>query len=381
MREPMNSWNIHNGDVLLDGALVRHDLAVESGHITAETGAGRGFDASGMLVLPGIVDIHGDAFERQMQPRPHVDFNPVFALAETERQLLGCGITTAYHGVTLSWEPGLRSIEAWRGFLAALESREWTCDMRVHLRWEAFNLDALEEAVADIAAGRVHMLAFNDHTASILNKLKKPAEGAKYADRAGMKLDAFTTLAERVGGRADEVADALGHIAGAARARGLPMASHDDDTIATRDAFMARGAEICEFPITEEVGQYAAGHGQFVVMGSPNVVRGGSHLGWASAADLAERGICNVLTSDYYYPCLLEAPFVMAARGKLDFATAWALISTNPARAAHLGDRGTLAVGNRADMVVVDPTTHAAIATFVAGRLAYISAQGSARLA
>ncbi len=376
----MNSWYFRNGQILQNGALTRADLVVASGVIAAHAALSRGFDASGLLVLPGIIDIHGDAFERQMQPRPHVDFNAAFALAETERQLLGCGITTAYHGVTLSWEPGLRSIQAWRALLAALESRDWVCDMRVHLRWEAFNLEALDEAMADIASGRVHMLAFNDHTASIRKKLQKPAEGAKYADRAGMNLAEFTALAERVGARGAEVPEALDRIAQAARAADLPMASHDDDSIAVRDAFMARGAAICEFPITEEVGQYAADHGQFVVMGSPNVVRGGSHLGWASAADLAERGICNVLTSDYYYPCLLEAPFVIAARGKLDFAAAWALISTNPARAARLDDRGSLEIGKRADIVLVDPTTHAPVATFVAGQLAAVSAEGAARL-
>jgi alpha-D-ribose 1-methylphosphonate 5-triphosphate diphosphatase len=376
----MNSWIFRDGQVLRDGVLTSGDLAVRDGAIAAGASGAKSFDAGGLLVLPGIVDIHGDAFERQMQPRPHVGFNPVFALAETERQLLGCGITTAYHGVTLSWEPGLRSIEAWRGFLAAMEQREWICDMRIHLRWEAFNLDALEEAIGDIAAGRVHMLAFNDHTASILRKSQNPAEGAKYADRAGMRHDAFLTLAERVGARGAEVPAALDRIGAAARARGLPMASHDDTTIATRQEFMARGAAICEFPITEEVGQYAADQGQFVVCGSPNVVRGGSHIGWASAADLAERGICRVLTSDYFYPCLMEAPFVMAERGKMDFATAWALVSTNPARAAQLADRGTLDAGSRADLVVVDPLRRAAIATFVAGRLAYLSAEGASRL-
>jgi alpha-D-ribose 1-methylphosphonate 5-triphosphate diphosphatase len=114
-------------------------------------------------------------------------------------------------------------------------------------------------------------------------------------------------------------------------------------------------------------------------MGSPNVVRGGSHLGWASAADLAERGICSVLTSDYYYPCLLAAPFVLAARGKLTFAESWALVSANPAAAAGLADRGRIAPGLRADVVLVDPTTRDPVATFAEGRLAWVSAQGSAR--
>ena len=375
----MNSWTIRNGSVLQDGRLATGDLAIADGRI-AHGNDWRQIDATGLLVLPGIVDIHGDAFERQMQPRPHVDFNPVFALAETERQLLACGITTAYHGVTLSWEPGLRSVESWRALLAAMASRKWVCDMRIHLRWEAFNLAALDEAIADILAGRVHMLAFNDHCASIIRKLKDPAEGAKYADRAGMKAPEFQAFADQVFARAGDVPAALDRIGAAARRMGLPMASHDDDAIAKRDRFHALGADICEFPITEEVGQYAADLGQFVVMGSPNVVRGRSHLGWASASDLAERGICRVLTSDYFYPCLLEAPFVIASRGKLDFAAAWALVSANPARAALLHDRGELAQGRRADVILVDPATRSAVASFAGGRLAHLSAEGSARL-
>jgi alpha-D-ribose 1-methylphosphonate 5-triphosphate diphosphatase len=118
-----------------------------------------------------------------------------------------------------------------------------------------------------------------------------------------------------------------------------------------------------------------------VVMGSPNVVRGGSHLGWARAADLVEAGICNVLTSDYYYPCLRQAPFILAARGRLDLAQAWALVSANPADAACLGDRGRIAPGQRADLVLVDPQGEPRpVATIVAGRLAWLSADGAARL-
>jgi len=374
----MPGITITGGRVLQDNALRETDIGIANGLITESLG-GRRFDATDLLVLPGIVDIHGDAFERQIQPRPGVAFDVGFALAETERQLLGCGITTAYHGVTLSWEPGLRSIEAWRAMLAALGARSWTCDMRVHMRWEAFNLEALDEALADIEAGRVHMVAFNDHTASILKKLSHPIEGAKYAGRAGMQLPAFRELAERIASRGLEVPAALDRIGALCRAKGLPMASHDDNTIAMRQEFSARGAAICEFPITEEVGIFARAEGDAVVMGSPNVVRGGSHLGWASAADLAERGICSVLTSDYYYPCLLAAPFVLESRGKLTFAESWALVSANPAAAAGLADRGRIAPGLRADLVLVDPATRDPVATFVKGRLAWVSAQGSAR--
>ncbi len=379
----MERLRVTGGRVLLrsDGEQAV-DVSLEDGRIAGigSDGGAAQLDARGLLVLPGIVDIHGDAFERQLQPRPGVGFSPDIALHDTEAQLLANGITTAFHGVTLSWEPGLRSLPAWQALLDALEARRWTCDMRVHLRWEAYNLEALDVALADIAAGRVHLLAFNDHTPPILKKINDPVAGAKYSDRAGMKLDDFRALAEQVGERAAAVPAALERLAAAAREAGLPMASHDDETVATRQAFRARGARICEFPMAEEVGQEARAAGDWVVMGCPNVVRGGSHLGWTSAARMAEAGICSVLSSDYFYPAMLRAAMVLAGRGVFDLPRAWALISANPAAAAGLTDRGAIAEGLRADLVLVDPALSRVVATIAGGQIAYLTADGAARL-
>ncbi len=372
----MKPLTITGGRALLqtDG-LQQVDLALADGLITRIDGVARGgmlLDATGLLVLPGIVDIHGDAFERQLQPRPGVDFPADIALIDTEAQLLANGITTAFHGVTLSWEPGLRSLETWRALLDALEAGRWSCDMRVHLRWEAYNLDALDVALADIAAGRVHLVAFNDHTPTILRRIDDVVAWAKYSERAGMTVPQFCDLASRVGTRAAEVPAGIARIAAAAREAGVPMASHDDETVAMREAFRAMGARICEFPLAEEVGRAARVAGDFVVMGSPNVVRGRSHLGWASAARLAEDGICTVLSSDYFYPAMLRAALILAGRGVLDLPRAWALVSANPAAAAGLTDRGMIVEGMRADMLLVDPECGRVVATIAAGRIAYI---------
>jgi alpha-D-ribose 1-methylphosphonate 5-triphosphate diphosphatase len=380
----MTQIRITGGRVLLAGdGLVATDLSLRDGRIEsvgAVGGKGLVLDATGMLVLPGIVDIHGDAFERQIQPRPGVNFPVGIALRDTERQLLANGITTAFHGVTLSWEPGLRSLDSWKAMMAALETETWTCDMRVHLRWEAYNLDALDTALDDIAAGRVHLLAFNDHTPSIMKKLKDPVEGAKYAGRAGMPMDAFQAFTDRIASRADEVPAALERIGTAARVAGLPMASHDDDTVPVRARFRALGAHICEFPMAEDVGRDARAQGEHVVMGSPNVVRGRSHLNWASAAVMAEAGICDILSSDYYYPAMARAAFILADRGTFDIASAWALISANPAAAACLSDRGTIEAGKRADLVLLEPEERRLAATIAGGRLAHLTAEGAARL-
>ncbi len=293
-----------NARVLTEDGLAERNLAIADGRIAGFTEAS-GWDLRGALLLPAIVDIHGDAFERQLQPRPGVNFPVDLALAETERQLLANGIATAFHGVTLSWEPGLRGIEMWRALLAALAQNRFACEMRVHLRWEAYNIDAAPDAAAAIRAGEVHLLAYNDHTPSIIKKLGDAATAAKYAERAGMSVEAFRDVARAAAARGAEVEAARRAVTAAARAAALPMASHDDATVEDRACFRSLGAAICEFPMAEAVAIAARAAGEAVVMGAPNVVRGRSHLGWASAASMARRGLCTVLASDYFYPCLL----------------------------------------------------------------------------
>ena len=376
-------WIIEGGKTLRGTELLADDLFVADGAI-AENPArdARRFDASGLLVMPGLVDIHGDAHERQFQPRPGIGFPAALAMRDSAAQLISCGITTAYLGVTLSWEPGLRSLDAWRGMKAALREMKGSSatDLRVHLRFEADNFDALDDALADIASGDVHLLGFNDHTPSIVKKLGNLDDVAKYAGRAGMKADAFMAMAQQVYARRDEIPAARTRLAEAAANADIPMLSHDDDSIERRALFRAHGARICEFPITEEVAADARAAGEAVVMGAPNVVRGGSHLGWASAAPLAERSLVNVLASDYFWPAMMEAAFVMAGRGVLDLPRAWALVSANPAEACGLQDRGRLEAGLRGDVVVVDEARRAPVAAFAEGRLAWLAAEAAGRM-
>jgi alpha-D-ribose 1-methylphosphonate 5-triphosphate diphosphatase len=374
-------WRIAGGSMLGEAGLRPGDLALVDGKVAlAAPAAARTLDATGLLVLPGLVDIHGDAHERGLQPRPGIGFPPALALRDSVAQLLASGITTAFLGVTLSWEPGLRSLTMWRELMAALDAVQSPLDLRVHLRFEADNLDALEDALAAIAAGRVHLLGFNDHTPSILKKLGNPKEVGKYAGRAGMTPEDFRSLVEGIAARRDAVPAARARLAAAATAAGIPMLSHDDATPGDRARYRDLGARICEFPMAEAVAVDARAAGEAVVMGAPNVVRGGSHLGWASAAPLAEQGLVTVLASDYHWPALLGAPFAMARRGRMGLAEAWALVSANPAEAAGLADRGALRPGLRGDAVVVDPAVPAVVATFCAGEPALLTAQGMARL-
>jgi len=377
------AWLIEGGDALLDGALRPKPVALAEGMVAATAPPGaRRFNASGLHVLPGLVDIHGDAHERQMQPRPGIGFPPALAMRDSATQLLAAGITTACLGVTLSWEPGLRGIAAWRATLAAVEALrgQGGCDIRIHCRFEADNLDVVEEVIGDMAAGRIALLAFNDHTPNIVKRLSDPAKAAAYAQRAGVSVAEFGALAGRATARRAEVPAAQARLAEAARAAGIPMLSHDDSTPEIRAGFRALGARICEFPVAEAVALAAREAGEPVVMGAPNVVRGGSHLGWGSAAPMAEQGLVTILASDYYWPAMLEAAFVMAGRSVLDLPGAWALVSANPAEAAGLTDRGRIAPGLRGDVVVVDPARRAPLATFCQGELAWLAAEAAGRV-
>jgi alpha-D-ribose 1-methylphosphonate 5-triphosphate diphosphatase len=376
--------HIHNGRVLTDGAEAEADsLTIADGVVAAIGGAaprgGLTLDARDMLVLPGIVDLHGDAFERQLMPRPGVSIDPTVALLDTDRQLLANGITTAFHAMTWSWEPGLRSREAGKAFVAALTAAraDLGCDTRFHLRHETFNFDGEQTVVDWLATRQIDLLAINDHTPGMAAKIDRGRSLASTAERAGLSLDAFADLLSHVVARAPEVEASVGRICGAARAQGVPMASHDDESAATRDAYAALGCAICEFPQNIETARHARATGASVVMGAPNVLRGGSHIGLVGAADLILRGLCDILCSDYFYPALLGAPFRLEEDGVCNLAEAWRLVSANPAAAAGLPDRGALRPGARADIVLVDDTIAGAprvAATFVAGEPAFFAA-------
>jgi alpha-D-ribose 1-methylphosphonate 5-triphosphate diphosphatase len=375
------SLHITGGEVLVD-ALVGADLVTQGETIigldgAAPTGALR-LDATGLYVLPGIVDCHGDAFERHIMPRPGVAFDIDLALRDADRAILASGITTAFHGVTWSWEPGLRGAGNARRLverIAALKS-ELGADTRFHLRHETFNLAAEAEIIDWLGSGRVGVLAFNDHTGGILKESRRPGKIAKMVERTGLSHEDFMALAENVWNRRDEVPSSIERLAVAARAAGVPVMSHDDMTPEMRRWYRGLGVAVAEFPINEATTREAAAHGEAIVFGAPNVVRGGSHIDCPAAEAMVRAGLCTILASDYYYPALPLAPFILARKGAASFAMAWRLVSQGPAQALGLIDRGTIAPGKRADLVLVTPEPQPrVVATIAGGRLVHLTDQ------
>jgi alpha-D-ribose 1-methylphosphonate 5-triphosphate diphosphatase len=377
LAERRPSWRIEAGRRLADGRFEDAPLVLADGRIAADDGpADRRFDATGLLVLPGIVDVHGDAFERQLMPRPGVGFDLATALFDTDRQLLANGITTAFHGVTRSWEPGLRGADNARALLDALESLADTLvvDTRFHLRHETFNLDGEAELIDWISRRRVGCLAFNDHMSAVVKSRSKPQKLATMVERSGLDHDDFVALIDAVHARADEVRPSIERLAAAARAAGVPMLSHDDVDPAMRHWYRDLGVAVSEFPTNEATARAAVAEGEATVFGAPNVLRGGSHTGCPGAAEMVAKGLCSILASDYYYPALTAAPFRLAADGVGDLAATWDLVSANPAAALGLADRGRLAAGLRADVILVEAVPARpprVVATFVDGRLAH----------
>jgi len=316
----------------------------------------RRWNARGHLVLPGMVDLHGDGFERQVMPRPGVSFPLDTALLDTDRQLVANGITTAFHAVTYSFEPGLRGRAGVVAFLAAMARlrARLACDTRIHLRQEAFNLEGVDEICGWIGEGRIDLLAFNDHTPPLIEKARRGASLQRYVERTSLDEREFTALLLAMAERADEVPAATARLATAARAAGVWLASHDDETAAMREGFRALGCRIADFPKTVPAATAARAGGDPIILGAPNIVRGGSQSGAVDAAQMVESGLCDVLSSDYYYPAMLGAVARLAADGVAPLHALWRLVAENPARAMGLADRGRIEPGLRADLVLVD---------------------------
>jgi len=373
---------IEGANVVLPDRLAHVSVRVEDGVISALDGprdGARVVNGRGYMLAPALVDIHGDAFERQLMPRPGVMILTEAALLETDRQLAANGIATAYHALTLGWEPGLRSVAIGQEVvdsLAVLAPR-LTVDNRVQLRWETFCFEALPLIKAALAGPGRPALAFNDHTTmAVLHPscplqtrpfdhdptlpvvdMTSPEFAAKMeprAKRAGMAVADFVLLAQAMWQRRPEVLAAISVASGAARAAGAPMLSHDDSQAKTRNFYRGHGARISEFPMNPDVARAARDAGDWIVFGAPNAARGGSHLGSPGAADMVTAGLCDILASDYYYPAMLAAVARLQADGVGRLPDLWKLVAANPAASLGLTDRGEIAVGRRADLVLLD---------------------------
>ncbi len=370
-------------DVLLPGrGVTRADLSIAEG-VVQNNPEGRRIDLSGYIILPGIIDLHGDGFERHIAPRRGAMKQMVEGILSVEAELAANGITTAVLAQFYSWEGGVRGPDfAAQVFEAIASVRDSSVtDLIPQLRFETHMLDDYADLPKRIAEWQVPYVVFNDHLPhDRLAEGRKPPRLTGQALKAGRNPDTHFELLLNMHARKAEVPAALDALCATLTEQGVRLGSHDDATASTRAEWRQRGARIAEFPETLIAAEAARAADDHIILGSPNVVRGGSHKGNASALDLIAMGLCDALASDYHYPSPRRAALVLAKSGLLDLAGAWDLVSSGPARVLGLKDRGQLSPEKRADLVILDATTHRVALTMSAGRISYLSGAIANRL-
>jgi alpha-D-ribose 1-methylphosphonate 5-triphosphate diphosphatase len=366
-----------------DAIIANGSLQVDQGKIAAiQTGplegGGPRIDAAGALLIPGLVDLHSDANEKAIQPRPRARFPVPLAMQELDKVMAACGVTTVYHCVAFSnGQKGLRATQAARALIHSIrECREHLlCNTRIHLRYDITLVEALPLIGRLVDEGVVDLLSFMDHTPG-QGQFASYAAFRDYLGRHHQYTDAEVraVVKKRLADREAVNDGDLLELARRCRARGIPLASHDDDTAEKVRQLAGMGITISEFPVTLEAARAARAAGMHVAMGAPNLLMGKSTNGNLTAQDALREGLLDIVCSDYAPMTLLHAALMLARTQAMGLSEAVARFSLKPAEAAGIdGVTGSLTEGKRADMVLVDATAPVprVIGTFVAGRQVY----------
>ena len=380
MKATLPPLRLTGADILRDGELQHRSIALEDGRITR--GPLPEVDLSGYLILPGIIDLHGDAFERHVAPRPSAPFPLSAGLASADREAAAHGVTTAFLAQGWSWEGGHRSPDAAIGMMDALDAYRPRAlvDLRMQIRAEVHLVDEGARLIDAVRRHRIGFVVFNDHLDEAMEMRRlRSADFAIWARKVGRSPEDLLGAIERAGARQRDVPRHLCALAEAFDELGVLYGSHDDPDGETRERYSMIGARIAEFPVSRRAAAAAKAMMNPVLMGAPNVVRGGSQAGNIAAEALIAEGLCDALVSDYHYPAMAMAAWAIVDRGLRCLPKAWAMISEAPAEILRLADRGRLNPGMRADMVVMNRDTRMIEATISGGRLAYLAGEAGRR--
>ncbi|WP_433769490.1 alpha-D-ribose 1-methylphosphonate 5-triphosphate diphosphatase [Pseudomonas putida] len=315
-------------------------------------------DLNGDFLLPGLVELHTDNLEKHMTPRPGVDWPSRPAVLSHDAQIIAAGITTVFDAVSIGdVNPKGNRMQKLPAMLEAISSASdaglTRAEHRLHLRCELCHPDTLSVFRDLVENPLVQLVSVMDHSPGqrqfVLESKYREYYMGKY-HLTTTQMDEFITLQMANSRQYSDRYRAA--IVEHCLARGLSVASHDDATLAHVEESARYGMTIAEFPTTVEAARGCKERNMKVLMGAPNIVRGGSHSGNVAAAELAEQGLLDILSSDYYPASLLQAAFALAAQSeRIDLAEAMRMVSLAPASAAGLDDRGQIAKGLRADLV------------------------------
>lgn len=351
----------HNARIVLEDEIVHGSVLIRDGKIadissSAATQSGEDFE--GDYLIPGLVELHTDHLESHYSPRPGVRWNMMSAIQAHDAQISSSGITTVFDCLRMGsdeddgFDDGEMRMMADALKLAADQDR-LRAEHFIHLRCEVSSHNVLQ-----------HFETFNDVEAVRLASLMDHAPGQRqfqtmeqytlyYKKKRGLTEEQFAEFVERRVESSQKYADMHRRaISESCHTRGISIASHDDATLDHVEEAENFGVRLAEFPTSMEAAEASHAAGMSVLMGAPNIVRGKSHSGNIAARDLAERGVLDVLSSDYVPLSLVHAPFILAeSYEEISLPQALSMVTSTPARTVGLDDRGRIAPGLRADIV------------------------------
>lgn len=364
----MKEQILTHAQLILSNEVLKGTLVIREGEIAdiqeGNSQLPQAQDLAGDYLMPGMVELHTDNQEKHFTPRPKVDWPGHMAMATHDAQLIAAGITTSFDSVALGDIIGESTrVEKLDTMIQAITDSESAGINRashlLHLRCEVSYPDLMPLFERYIDNPLVKLVSVMDHAPG--QRQFPPENIPKYRDYYQIKyglsdseMDAFILQQQDNSAR---YADTFRkEICRQCDLRGIALASHDDATLAHVEESAGLGMRVAEFPTTEEAASASHQHGLSVLMGAPNVVRGGSHSGNIAASRLAAIGVLDILSSDYYPSALMQAAFMLAEMEDNDYSLprAIALVTANPAQAANLADRGVLEAGRRADLVQVN---------------------------
>lgn len=351
-----------NAKLVLEDAIVDGSLVIEDGMIAeiAQDNTATGEDMAGDYILPGLIELHTDHLEQHYAPRPGVRWPLTAAIQAHDSQIAASGITTVFDCLRLGsdeqggFEKGeMRAMS--NAIQQAQDQNRLRADHRIHLRCEVSASDVLDHFSEFEDDASVGLLSLMDHAPGQRQFQTLDQYELYYKTKRGLSDEEFRAFCERRQMQSAIYSEKHRQaLAAICAARGIAMASHDDATLEHVEESKQLKVAVAEFPTTIEAASASHEAGMGVLMGAPNVVRGKSHSGNIAARDLAEKGVLDVLSSDYVPFSLIYAPFVLAdAIEHVTLPQAIAMVTANPARQVGLTDRGSLKPGLRADLVRV----------------------------
>jgi len=340
------------GCAVIEGDTIR---AIDTGSTSAPAAE----DWGGDWLLPGLVELHTDNLEKHLVPRPGVIWNATSATVTHDVQCAAAGITTVFDSIVIGdMDQGGTRSQTYETSISALHACRRGNLLRVehllHLRCEVSAPDIVENFERHADDELVELVSVMDHTPG-QRQWRDLAKYRRYTERNGsLRDDEYERLVqERTQQQAAFAARHRAAVVAGCHRRGLPLASHDDTEIEHVALASREQVAMSEFPTTLRAARAAREAGMAIIMGGPNLVKGGSHSGNVSAAELAGHGLLDILSSDYVPASLLQSAFLLRDQQGWSVPKAVATVSRNPAHAIGLQDRGEIAPGKRADFIRV----------------------------